>query len=226
MTEAERFGWSFVFVGFLRDKRRASASGISHPQSTWWHAVRNSCWKHPTGSGSSIRKILDHPVVHVSWNDARAYALWSGKRLLTEAEWEFAARGGLDGKLYPWGDELTPEGRQQCNIWQGRFPDANSKADGFFGTAPADAFPPNHFGLYNMVGNVWEWCSDWWATKFHADSVDRNPSGPPAGHEKVIRGGSYLCHHSYSNRYRNSARTKNTPDSSTGNIGFRCGMDA
>ena len=218
-TDAENFDWSFVFSGLLTQRKIRHRP---HPQNPWWLGVPGASWKNPTGPGSHIKKILDHPVTHVSWNDAQAYASWAGKELPTEAQWEYAARGGLQARLYPWGDELHPHGEYRCNIWQGHFPNNNTCKDGYFGTAPAISFPPNQFGLYNMIGNVWEWCSDWWSTRFDSSTIANNPSGPPTGSEKVIRGGSYLCHHSYCNRYRNSARTKNTPDTSIGNIGFRC----
>jgi formylglycine-generating enzyme len=167
------------------------------------------------------------PVVSVSWSDAIAYCAWlsnaTGRhfRLPTEAEWEYAARGGLAQARYPWGDELAPDGRWMCNIWQGTFPTDNTVADGYLGTAPVDAFDPNGFGLHHVAGNVWEWCADWFSAT-HTTAATVDPKGPPAGASKVIRGGSYLCHHSYCNRYRVSARTANTPDSSTGNMGFRC----
>ena len=218
-TDAEKYGWSFVFAGLLKQKKTRHRP---HPKHPWWLGVKNATWQHPKGPGSDIKKILHHPVTHVSWNDAQAYATWAGKQLPTEAQWEYAARGGLPSRLYPWGDELNPHGQHRCNIWQGHFPNNNTRQDGYFATAPATAFPPNPFGLYNMIGNVWEWCTDWWSTNFKTSPTPQNPSGPPTGKEKVMRGGSYLCHHSYCNRYRNSARTKNTPDTSTGNIGFRC----
>jgi formylglycine-generating enzyme required for sulfatase activity len=167
----------------------------------------------------------NHPVVHVSWADASAYAAWAGKRLPSEAEWEFAARGGLEQKLFPWGDELTPGGKHLCNIWQGQFPDINTAEDGYEATAPVDAYPPNGFGLLSMAGNVWEWCADWFSPDFHLIAARNNPVGPQSGIAKVIRGGSFLCHASYCNRYRVAARTSNTPDSSASNIGFRCVRD-
>jgi formylglycine-generating enzyme required for sulfatase activity len=168
---------------------------------------------------------MDHPVIHVTWNDAAAFATWAGKRLPTEAEWEYAARGGLVGKRYVWGDELTPDGEHRCNIWQGTFPTVNSRDDGYAGTCPVTTYEPNGYGLYNMAGNVWEWCSDWFSASYHRTAETTNPSGPPSGSARVMRGGSYLCHESYCNRYRVAARTSNTPDSSTGNLGFRCAAD-
>jgi sulfatase modifying factor 1 len=229
VTEAERIGWSYVFRHFVRPGARVLGVAADAP---WWLAVEGACWRAPEGPGSHLRKRMDHPVVHVSWNDAVAYCRWAGLRLPTEAEWERAARGGLEGCRYPWGDELTPGGRHMCNIWQGRFPDYNTAEDGYRGTAPVRAFPPNGYGLYNMSGNVWEWCADWFAPDRFAEAVQDadgtvvDPRGPSRGQAKVIRGGSYLCHRSYCNRYRVSARTCNTPDSSTGHMGFRCAADA
>ncbi|WP_184878080.1 formylglycine-generating enzyme family protein [Sphaerisporangium siamense] len=221
-TEAERFGWSYVFHRFA-DRRHAIDGHV--PGAPWWLAVAGATWRSPEGPGSTVASRQDHPVVHVSWNDAAAYAAWAGKRLPTEAEWEMAARGGLAGARYPWGNELTPDGEHRCNIWQGRFPHADTAEDGYAGTAPVDAFAPNGYGLHNTSGNVWEWCADWWSTGWHAaeSSPTRiDPQGPPAGTARVVRGGSYLCHDSYCNRYRVAARTGNTPDSSTGHTGFRC----
>jgi formylglycine-generating enzyme required for sulfatase activity len=212
LTDAERFGWSFVFHLFVRpDQRPALAPGPA--AAPWWLPVPEACWRAPEGPGSGIGERPNHPVVHVSWNDAMAYCAWSGTRLPAEAEWEYAARGGLVQARYPWGDELSPHGRHRCNIWQGRFPGLNTAEDGYVGTAPVKSFPPNNFGLYEVVGNVWEWTAD----RFEA------PGAEPGA--RAIRGGSYLCHASYCNRYRVSARTGNTPDSSAGNTGFRIAAD-
>lgn len=226
-TEADRYGWSFVFHLFLtRDQLARVTQRVVG--SEWWCRIDGATWRHPEGPGSNIKKRWDHPVVHVSWNDANAYGAWAGKRLPTEAEWECAARGGLVQKRYAWGDELTPGGRHFCNIWQGEFPTRNTEEDGYVGTAPAKSFKPNGHGLYNVAGNVWEWTRDWFSRDFHATDSPAtriDPLGPPSGDRKVIRGGSYLCHHSYCNRYRVGARTINTADSSTGNTGFRCVRD-
>jgi len=223
-TEAERFGWSFVFHLFLSPNQLAWAP----PRiagSEWWCRIEGASWRHPEGPDSTIKKRWGHPVVHVSWNDAMAYCAWSGKRLPTEAEWECAARGGLVQKRFAWGDDLMPGGRHMCNIWQGSFPTHNTLADGYLGTAPAKSFKANGYGLYQMAGNVWEWCHDWFSPDFHVTGSRVDPIGPPHGERKVIRGGSYLCHDSYCNRYRVGARTSNTPDSSAGNTGFRCVRD-
>jgi formylglycine-generating enzyme required for sulfatase activity len=182
VTDAERFGWSFVFAAFLAGPVRAgSARSDSAP---WWCAVRGAWWRRPEGPGSGWDDRGDRPVVHVSWHDAAAYAAWAGARLPTEAEWEYAARGGLDGARYAWADELTPGGEHRCNIWQGRFPTRNTADDGHVGAAPVGSFPPNGFGLHNVAGNVWEWCADWWATDHPtaARGPVTDPRGPPRRH--------------------------------------------
>nr|WP_308640033.1 formylglycine-generating enzyme family protein [Paenibacillus silvisoli] len=220
VTEAEKFGWSYVFHLLASEQTKQAAAGS--PQSApWWLAVNGAYWARPEGPDSDIADRLDHPVVHVSWNDAAAYCAWRGGRLPTEAEWEYAARGGLSQKRYPWGDLLKPDTEHLCNIWQGKFPVKNNVSDGYLGTAPVDAFQPNGYGLYNMSGNVWEWCSDWFTPQYHVVTASENPHYIKPTHARSMRGGSYLCHKSYCNRYRVAARNSNTPDSSTGNCGFR-----
>jgi formylglycine-generating enzyme required for sulfatase activity len=225
-TDAERFGWSFVFEGLLSPAQRHDAAPARVQGSEWWCRVEGASWRHPEGRGSTIKKRWAHPVVHVSWADAVAYATWAGKRLPTEAEWEYAARGGLAQQRFPWGSELEPQGRHRMNVWQGTFPTHNTEADGFYGPAPARSFRANGYGLYNMTGNVWEWCWDWFDAGYYRVSPAENPTGPAHGERRVMRGGSYLCHASYCNRYRTDARSSNTPDSSTGNLGFRCVRDS
>jgi formylglycine-generating enzyme len=217
-TDAERFGWSFVFGGLLPDDFQPTRGVARAP---WWREVEGADWRHPEGPDSDVDERQDHPAVHVSWNDARAFCSWSGARLPTEAEWEYAARGGRTGEHYPWGAELEPGGEHRMNVFQGRFPGENTCADGYAGTAPVDAYEPNGYGLYNMTGNVWEWCADWFDPGYYAVSRPADPRGPAWGTHRVMRGGSYLCHASYCNRYRVDARSANEPDSSTGNLGFR-----
>lgn len=224
-TEAERFGWSFVFVGHLSPAQQRDAVRQVVFGSEWWCRIEGATWRRPEGPGSNIKSRWKHPVVQVSWNDARAYANWAGKRLPTEAEWEFAARGGLVQCRFPWGDELEPEGKHRMNVWQGTFPHHNTTADGHYGPAPARSYRANGYGLYNMTGNVWEWCWDWFDPGYYRRSPTHDPLGPEAGERRVMRGGSYLCHASYCNRYRTDARSSNTPDSATTNLGFRCVRD-
>jgi len=216
-TEAEIFGYSAVFHLALA----AHPDDIlgQPPQIPWWLGVRGADWRHPAGPLSTLDGLDEHPAVHVSWSDAAAYCDWAGRRLPTEAEWECASRGGLRGKAFPWGDEWGD--RFHCNTWQGVFPTLNTLDDGFLTTAPVREYSPNPYGLFQTVGNVWEWCSDWWNEGYYAQSPENSPTGPRDGVQRAMRGGSFLCHDSYCNRYRNSARSSNTPDSSAANIGFR-----
>jgi len=229
VTDAQRFGWSFVFQGHLATKyarRLAATRAVAGLE--WWLAVPDARWDRPRGDRSNLKGLSDHPVVHATWNDAVAYCRWAGKRLPTEAEWECAARGGLEQAAYAWGDTLTPGRMHRCNIWQGKFPDQDTGDDGFRGTCPVDAFAPNGLGLYNCCGNVWEWTHDWFCPNYHVAACPETrcqPEGPPGGDRKVQKGGSFLCHRSYCNRYRVAARTGNTPDSSAANAGFRCARD-
>lgn len=205
----------------------------------WWHFTFGACWKHPFGPDSTLDGLDDHPVVHVAHADAEAYAKWAGKDLPTEAEFEYAARGGLEGKDYAWGDELAPEGRMMANYWQGLFPFANQCLDGWERTSPVRHFPPNGYGVYDMIGNTWEWTSDWWSEKPLAgkkgpccamnnprgarlkDSFDPSQPGVRIG-RKVIKGGSHLCAANYCQRYRPAARHPEMVDTATTHIGFRC----
>ncbi len=224
-TESERLGWSFVFQGHIPAERYDELVEETVAAANWWCKVKSAAWLRPEGPDSNIDNRPQHPVVHVSWNDAQEYCRWAGKRLPTEAEWEYAARGGLEQKIYPWGDELTPEGRHLCNIWQGTFPVEDLAEDGYSAPAPVNAYPPNLYNLYTITGNTWEWCADWFHPAYHVEGTRINPVGPTEGAAKVIRGGSYLCHRSYCNRYRVAARTSNTRDSATTNMGFRCVRD-
>jgi sulfatase modifying factor 1 len=217
-TTAERFGNSFVFGRLLPDEFPDTRGVAAAP---WWREVFGADWRHPEGPQSDIDARGDHPVVHVSWLDAAAFCEWSGTRLPTEAEWEYAARGGWDAVHYPWGDEREPDGVHRMNVFQGDFPGQDTGDDGFVGTCPVASFPANAYGLYEVTGNVWEWCADWYDPNYYSRSPRSNPTGPTDGQARVMRGGSYLCHESYCWRYRVDARSANTPDSTAGNLGFR-----
>lgn len=219
MTEAERYGWSFVFDGLLGDER---ANGRTAPDVPWWIAIDGACWAAPEGPGSSTAGRENHPVVHVSWSDAQAFATWAGASLPTEAEWEHAARGGLSDPRYPWGDS-NPNDVDffPCNIWQGRFPEGDLGRDGHIGTAPVDAFTANGYGLHQMSGNVWEWSADPFRVRSLRKSARQRSDQAVANNAKLLKGGSFLCHVSYCWRYRIAARTGNAPDNSSSHTGFR-----
>lgn len=221
-TEAENFGWTFVFHHFL--KKPDTYERVVGTE--WWRVVHGAFWAAPEGPGSDVDDRLDHPAVHISWNDAQQFAIWAGGRLPTEQEWEFAARGGLERKRYPWGDkDPNDEDFFPCNIWQGNFPRVNNVADGYRGTAPVKSFEPNGYGLYNMVGNVWEWTEDVFRIKSMRKGAKQKMDELKNEPSKVLKGGSYLCHKSYCFRYRVAARSHNTPDSATGHMGFRLVYD-
>jgi formylglycine-generating enzyme required for sulfatase activity len=235
------------YPGALREMLRAGSLVFTPPRqpvdlrdwSQWWNFKFGANWQRPYGPRSSISGMDDHPVVHVAYSDAEAYAKWAGKELPTEAEWEFASRGGLDGAEYAWGAEFTPGGRHMANTWQGQFPFENLEGDGYARTSPVKTFQPNGYGVYDMIGNVWEWTADWWSTKHEADApkaccVPENPRGGPQAAsydprqpqiripQKVLKGGSHLCAPNYCRRYRPAARHAEPVDTSTSHVGFRC----
>ena len=224
VTEAEKFGNSFVLETFLSQETQSKITQAV-AAAPWWLPVDKADWRHPEGPDTDLTGRMDHPVLHVSWNDAVEYCKWSGKRLATEAEWEYACRAGLKNRLHPWGNKEQPKDQIRMNIWDGEFPKTNTKLDGFAITCPVTQFEPqNKFGLKNIIGNVWEWTADWWETN-HDKSHKNNPKGPKKGTDKVKKGGSYMCTKQYCYRYRCGARSQNTPDSSAANLGIRCAAD-
>ncbi|MFV0244693.1 MAG: formylglycine-generating enzyme family protein [Qingshengfaniella sp.] len=222
VTDAERIGWSPVFRLLLPNPDAVPPSQSAVP---WWVRVDGAVWFAPEGPGSDLSGREDHPVVQVSWKDARAFAAWAGGRLPSEAEWEHAARGGLDDPRFPWGEAEPDDTRIFCNIWQGRFPEENTLADGYMGTAPARSFDPNGAGLFNMMGNVWEWCADSFRIRSVSASARRRNAEARQERRKLQKGGSFLCHASYCYRYRIAARTSLPDDGSSSNAGFRLAYD-
>ena len=215
VTEAETFGNSFVLESLIKDPDVKESIKQAVAGSPWWLPVPDAKWSTPEGKGSDLIHRMDHPVVHVSWNDAKAFCKYNNKRLPTEIEWEVGCRGGLYNRLYSWGNKWQPKGEHRANTWQGKFPTHDSGEDGFIGTSPVTSFPANRYGLKNMIGNVWEWTSDDWSVRGRIDSS-----------EKVKKGGSFMCHKDFCFRHRCAARSHNTPDSTASNLGFRCARDS
>ena len=228
ITDSEKFGWSSVFFDLLDQKVKKENESFSNVP--WWYAVKGANWKNPEGLESTIENRMNHPVVHVSHNDAVAYCHWAGKRLPTEAEWEIAAKGGTENDMYPWGNEKTPNGIYHSNVFQGDFPNNNIGSDGYLGTAPVKEYFPNGYGLYQVIGNVWEWCSN--QARIDLEIFQKKSSlqfweKVKVNDEKeyAIKGGSFLCHPSFCNRDRISSRNGNTASSASSNMGFRCVRD-
>lgn len=207
-------------TGYKTNAEHDFGSKVFDMKTGKWGPVKGANWRHPEGPGSTVRN--NEPVCQVSWNDAAAYAKWAGLRLPTEAEWECAARGGLDGDTYTWGKDLAPEGRMLANYWQGDFPKHNEVQDGYALRAPVGSFPPNAYGLYDMTGNVWEFTADWFAPDYFENSPSENPAGPPAGEQKVVRGGSFLCAINSCQGFRVASRHHHVPGTGLNNMGFRC----
>lgn len=222
-TVAEVEGWSFVFHLLLAEPDKFQ----NHPVGLeWWRRVDGAYWAAPEGPGTTWHDRADHPATHLAWYDALAYATWAGMRFPYEAEWERAARGGLKNMKFPWGNQLVPSSGYAMNTWQGDFPHTNTAEDGYIGTCPVTEYQPNGYGMYNMTGNVWEWVQDYYGPRAApAKFPERNPTGPSEGHPRIQRGGSFLCHVSYCDRYHVHSRTRNDPDSSTSNCGFRVAAD-
>lgn len=225
VTEAESFGNSFVLESLINNPEVRSQVKEAVAAAPWWVPVQNASWRRPEGTGSDISTRMEHPVVHVSWNDAESYCGSIGKRLPTEAEWEAGCRGGLQDRLFPWGNQWNPGGSFRANTWQGDFPNVDTGEDGHKGTAPVTSFPPNKYGLKNMVGNVWEWTSDWWSVQHSKDSRNSKHLKESTQTDKVKKGGSFMCSKNFCYRHRCAARSFNTPDSSASNLGFRCAAD-
>jgi len=247
VTVAERKPRAEDYPGAIPDRLVAGSVVFSPPDHAvaldnyfqWWNYVQGANWRHPEGPGSDIKNRMNHPVVHIAYEDALAYCAWAGARLPTEAEFEFASRGGLERKTYVWGDEFMPGGRHMANTFQGHFPDTNTVEDGYKTTAPVGSFPANGYGLFDMAGNVWEWTSDWYRPDYYATlastgEIARNPKGPadsfdpaePGVRKRVQRGGSFLCTDQYCARYVAGGRGKGEPDTGTNHLGFRTVRDA